>query len=43
MRVIRGERKGADTVREGYVAFEQLIREADVISLHCPSTTPPAT
>jgi glycerate dehydrogenase len=24
MRVIRGERKGADTVREGYVAFPQL-------------------
>jgi glycerate dehydrogenase len=38
MRVIRGEHKGADTVREGYVAFEQLIREADVISLHCPLT-----
>ncbi|MBK6655509.1 D-2-hydroxyacid dehydrogenase [Zoogloea sp.] len=36
MRVIRGERKGADTVREGYVAFPQLLREADVISLHCP-------
>ncbi len=38
MRVIRGERKGADTVREGYVAFPQLLREADVISLHCPLT-----
>lgn len=36
MRVIRGERKGADKVRKGYVAFPQLLREADVISLHCP-------
>lgn len=36
MRVIRGERKGADSLREGYVAFDTLIREADVISLHCP-------
>lgn len=36
MRVIRGERKGADMVREGYVAFPLLLREADVISLHCP-------
>ena len=36
MRVIRGERKGADQLREGYVAFDTLIREADVISLHCP-------
>jgi glycerate dehydrogenase len=36
MRVIRGERKGADSLREGYVAFDTLIREADMISLHCP-------
>ena len=36
MRVIRGERKGADSLREGYAAFDTLIREADVISLHCP-------
>ena len=38
MRVIWGERKGAATVREGYVSFAQLLAEADVISLHCPLT-----
>jgi glycerate dehydrogenase len=38
MRVIRGERKGATTVREAYVAFDHLLAEADVISLHCPLT-----
>lgn len=36
MRVLWGEHKGAAVVRPGYVAFEQLIREADVVSLHCP-------
>jgi glycerate dehydrogenase len=36
MRVIRGEHKGAATLRDGYVTFAQLIRDADVISLHCP-------
>ena len=41
MRVIRGERKGADQLREGYVAFDTLIREADVLSLHCPLNDTP--
>lgn len=43
MRVVWGERKGvaAAQVRPGYVAFETLIKEADVLSLHCPLT--PAT
>lgn len=36
MRVLWGEHKGAATVRPGHVAFEQLIREADVLTLHCP-------
>lgn len=36
MRVLWGERKGAARVREGYVAFETLLAESDVISLHCP-------
>lgn len=36
MRVLRGERKGVADVREGYTGFEQLLREADAISLHCP-------
>lgn len=36
MRVLRGERKDAGGLRDGYVPFPQLLREADVISLHCP-------
>jgi len=38
MKVLWGERKGASIVRGGYVAFERLLAEADVISLHCPLT-----
>ncbi|RLJ63798.1 D-2-hydroxyacid dehydrogenase [Sulfurisoma sediminicola] len=38
MRVLWGERKGASIVRDGYVPFERLLAEADVISLHCPLT-----
>jgi len=36
MRVLWGERKGAATVRDGYVPFEALLAQADVVSLHCP-------
>ena len=38
MNVIFGEHKHADTVREGYVAFDEAIHGADVVSLHCPLT-----
>lgn len=38
MRVLRAERKGAATVRDGYVAFEKVLAEADAISVHCPLT-----
>ncbi|WP_153132512.1 D-2-hydroxyacid dehydrogenase [Dechloromonas hortensis] len=38
MRVLRAERKGATTVRPGYTAFVEVLREADAISLHCPLT-----
>lgn len=38
MQVVLGEHKGATTCRDGYLPFERLIREADVISLHCPLT-----
>jgi glycerate dehydrogenase len=36
MRVLWAEHKGALEVRPGYTAFESLLREADVLSLHCP-------
>lgn len=36
MRILWGERKGAAAVRDGYVRFESLLAQADVISLHCP-------
>lgn len=38
MRVLWGERKGATLVREGYVSFDTLLAESDVLSLHCPLT-----
>ena len=38
MQVVFGEHKGAATCRDGYLPFDRLIREADVISLHCPLT-----
>ena len=36
MRLLWGEHKDAAHVRPGYVAFETLLAEADVLSLHCP-------
>jgi glycerate dehydrogenase len=36
MRVLRAEHKGASVVRPGYTAFDEVLREADAISLHCP-------
>lgn len=38
MRVWRVERKHAERVRDGYVAWERALREADAITLHCPLT-----
>jgi len=38
MQVVFSERPGADTVRDGRMAFDALLRQADVISLHCPLT-----
>lgn len=43
MTVLRGEHKGAAAVREGYLPFEQLIGEADVISLTAAHRVHPAT
>lgn len=36
MRVLVGEHKGAEKVREGHTAFDELLRESDVLSLHAP-------
>lgn len=38
MAIVRAERKGAETVRDGYTDFETVLRTCDVISLHCPLT-----
>lgn len=38
LNVIFAGRKGATSLKEGYVSFEQMLRESDIISLHCPLT-----
>lgn len=38
MTVLFAERKGAVQCREGYLPFEQVLAEADVVTLHCPLT-----
>lgn len=38
MEVRVAERKNAVTLRAGRVAFEQMLDEADVVTLHCPLT-----
>lgn len=36
MKVLVAERKNAPTIRAGRVPFEQMLAEADVVTLHCP-------
>lgn len=38
MRVIYAEHKNSAQVRPGYSAFDAVLRDADVLSLHCPLT-----
>ncbi|MDT7605121.1 MAG: glycerate dehydrogenase [Acidobacteriota bacterium] len=38
MRVMVGEHKGAKEVREGRTAFDEVLRESDVVTLHAPLT-----
>ena len=38
MRVLFAEHQHATTIREGYTAFDEVLNQADVISLHCPFT-----
>ncbi|MBY5948118.1 D-2-hydroxyacid dehydrogenase [Photobacterium rosenbergii] len=39
MKVIFAERKSAETCREGYLPFNEVLAQADVLSLHCPLTS----
>ncbi|MGY5614761.1 D-2-hydroxyacid dehydrogenase [Vibrio brasiliensis] len=36
MHVVFAERKGISPCREGYLPFEQVLAQADVLTLHCP-------
>lgn len=36
MNVLFAERKGATSCRDGYVPFEDMLLQADIVSLHCP-------
>ncbi|OOF69610.1 2-hydroxyacid dehydrogenase [Rodentibacter caecimuris] len=38
MNVLYAERKDAKIVREGYLPFETVLKEADIVTLHCPLT-----
>ncbi|QIW15234.1 glycerate dehydrogenase [Pasteurellaceae bacterium RH1A] len=38
MKVLYAEHKGAASVREGYTAFEDVLKQADIVTLHCPLT-----
>lgn len=38
MNILFAEHAGATQCRDGYHPFEQVLREADIISLHCPLT-----
>jgi glycerate dehydrogenase len=38
MRVLISEHKNAETIRDGCTSFADVLRQSDVISLHCPLT-----
>jgi glycerate dehydrogenase len=38
MNVLVSERKGAESIREGRVAFEEMLSRSDIVTLHCPLT-----
>ncbi len=39
MKVLFAEHREAHTIRKGYTAFEDVLRQADILTLHCPLTT----
>lgn len=38
MKVLYAERQDATTIREGYTAFGEVLKQADILTLHCPLT-----
>ena len=38
MNVLYAEHKGAGHIREGYTEFETVLKQADIVTLHCPLT-----
>lgn len=38
MNVLYAEHKGATVIREGYTDFEEVFKQSDIITLHCPLT-----
>ncbi|OOF56547.1 glycerate dehydrogenase [Rodentibacter genomosp. 2] len=38
MNVLYAEHKEAATCREGYTPFDQVLKQADIVTLHCPLT-----
>ena len=38
MNVLYAEHKGASRIREGYTEFETVLKQADIVTLHCPLT-----
>lgn len=38
MNVLYAEHKGATTIREGYTSFDEVLKQADIVTLHCPLT-----
>ncbi len=39
MKVLFAERKGAAQVREGYLPFDEVLAQSDILTLHCPLST----
>ncbi len=38
MKVLYAEHKDATVCREGYTPFEEVLKQADIVTLHCPLT-----
>lgn len=38
MKVLYAEHKGASQIRDGYTDFETVLKQADIVTLHCPLT-----